>query len=1128
MSNIEKIKKRDGRVADFNQKKITAAIAKALAASDADKNLASRISDKVTKKLKKIKAKKDDLIDVEQIQDVVVETLKESGLEDVADTYQTYREKRTEIREAKWWLLNHEVKTKLAPNAVQVLENRYLQKNTQGKIIETPQQLFRRVASNIASAEKIYNSGLDDTEIIRIKSKFFRMMASLEFLPNSPTLMNAGGALQQLSACFVLPVADSMESIFEQVKNTALIHKSGGGTGFSFSRLRPRGDIVKSTGGIASGPVSFMSVFDAATDVIKQGGKRRGANMGVMRVDHPDILEFITAKEEEGKLSNFNISVGITDEFMEAVKEDGEYDLLSPRTKRKVKSIEARRVFNLIVKKAWNNGEPGVIFLDKINEQNPTPHIGEIESTNPCVTGDTLVATKKGLVPIKDLAEDYPDGGAEIFTDRAVLALNKGQRSKDLGSLRDCEFNTISRAFKTGVRECFKLTTKAGYELEATADHKIMTTNGWKEVQDLKAGSDEILIQPEEGAFSEKKKLPFEVENERVGANGRQYKIDFPKKWSKELGEALGWIIGDGWLREGKDCRVGLTFGKEDKKLLDYFKEILNSYYGKEIREQERENNVYHLSYHSKYFVDFFRKLGVKPVSSSDKEVPESIYKAPRGAVIGFLRGLFSADGTVRDNSKSNSSWVALSSKSELLLKGIQRLLLNLGIRSVIMNRSRKPRKGVFKYTTKDGKEKSYDTDGVLYELGIFGASREKFKNEINFLLERKTEALDNIQYKRFYKEKSYEEVNKIESIGKKEVYDLTEPETHSMICNGLVIHQCGEQPLLPYESCNLGSINLAKMVDEEGEDAEVDWDKLRDTVHTAVRFLDNVIDVNNYPIPEIEERTKNNRKIGLGVMGFANMLIKMRIPYGTDESLKKAGQIMKFIQDEGHKASAKLAEDRGVFPNYEGSVYDKKDLGPRRNATVTTLAPTGTISIIGNTSSGIEPLFSVAFKRKHILGSEEMIEVNDLFKKIAKEKGFWSEDLKEDLPKQKSIQDVEEVPDDVKRYFQTALDVDPINHVRMQAVFQKYTDNAVSKTINFPYSASKDKVKEAYLSAYNLDCKGLTLYRNQSRKQQVLNIDSDKEEEENKGGEEESSEFKDPTPQMPGIPPSTCPTCHI
>lgn len=715
---VKKIKKRDGREADFKQEKITKAISKALAAADSNEDIAEEISNKVVAKLEAKIKDREKLLEVEEIQDSVVETLKESDFEDVAETYQTYREKRTQIREAKWWLLNHDVKTKLTKNALQVLESRYLQKNEQGKITETPQELFKRVATNIASAEKIYDPSLTDPDLIRIKSRFYKKMVSLEFLPNSPTLMNAGGALQQLSACFVLPVEDSMESIFDQIKNAALIHKSGGGTGFSFSRLRPKGDVVKSTGGIASGPLSFMTVFDAATNVVKQGGKRRGANMGVMRVDHPDILDFVTSKEEEGELSNFNISVAATNEFMDAVKEGEEYDLVNPRTKKPEGTMEARKVFNEIVDHAWKNGEPGMIYLDRINAQNPTPHVGDIESTNPC-----------------------------------------------------------------------------------------------------------------------------------------------------------------------------------------------------------------------------------------------------------------------------------------------------------------------------------------------------------------------------------------------------------------------GEQPLLPYESCNLGSINLGKMVSGNGEDAEIDWDNLKDTVHTAVRFLDNVIDKNNYPLSDIEEMTKANRKIGLGVMGFANMLIRLRVPYGSDESLQIGAKVMKFIQDEGHKASQKLAQNRGAFPNFEGSIYDKKDTPPMRNSTVTTIAPTGTISIIGNTSGGIEPLFSIAFKRKHVLGNEEMIEVNDLFEEIAKERGFWSEDLKEKLPQKKSIQDVDEIPEDVKKYFQTALDVDPIDHVRMQAVFQKYTDNAVSKTINFPYSASKEKVKKAYISAYNLGCKGLTLYRNQSRKQQVLNID---DEEEGEAGGELKEEVNDDTPPMPGLPPSNCPTCNI
>lgn len=583
-------------------------------------------------------------------------------------SYEDFRKKKEELRVLRGLL---GIKPKLTVNAMEVLRARYLLRDEQGNLVEAPTNLFERVAKAIAEVDARFGEDAQESEKI-----FYNMMAKLEFLPNTPTLFNAGTKIGQLSACFVLPVDDSLDSIFTTLKNMATIEQTGGGVGFDFSRLRPRGDIVKSTKGVASGPVSFMRIFDTATEVIKAGGKRRGAMMAILRVDHPDILEFITAKQNPTMLSNFNVSVAVTDEFLNALKEDKTYWLINPRNNEKVKELKAKEVWNLIAHSAWASGDPGVVFIDEINRYNPTPQVGKIESTNPC-----------------------------------------------------------------------------------------------------------------------------------------------------------------------------------------------------------------------------------------------------------------------------------------------------------------------------------------------------------------------------------------------------------------------GEQPLLPYESCNLGSINLSKMV----QNGALNWDKLRETIRNAVHFLDNVVDANVYPLKETADITLANRKIGLGVMGFADMLITLGIPYDSEEALKLGEQIMAFIREEAHKKSSEIAEKRGSFPNFKGSIWEQK-YPAFRNATVTTIAPTGTISIIAGCSSGIEPLFAISFMR-NVLGGARLFETNPLFEEAAKTRGFYSAKLLEEIARTGSVQKIKNVPDEVKRIFVTALDIDPIWHIKMQAAFQKYTDNAVSKTVNLPNEAKVEDVQKIYDLAWQLKCKGVTVFRYGSKPEQVLYI---------------------------------------
>ncbi len=586
-----------------------------------------------------------------------------------------------------------EKEMKISDNALTVLKKRYLKKDDSGKPVETVEQLFRRVAVTVAEADKNYDN---EADIKALSNEFYTFMTDMDFLPNSPTLMNAGKPLGQLSACFVLPIEDSMEQIFETVKNAALIHKSGGGTGFSFSRLRPKGATVNSTGGVASGPVSFMKVFNAATEAVKQGGTRRGANMGILRIDHPDILEFIDCKKDNADITNFNISVGVTEKFMEAVDKDEEYDLIDPKTRKVTGTLRAKEVYDKIVDAAWSNGEPGIIFLDRLNKFNATPSLGEIESTNPC-----------------------------------------------------------------------------------------------------------------------------------------------------------------------------------------------------------------------------------------------------------------------------------------------------------------------------------------------------------------------------------------------------------------------GEQPLLPYESCNLGSINLANMVVEKGKKAEIDYEKLRETTHLAVHFLDNVIDVNRYPLSEIDETTKKSRRIGLGVMGFADLLLKLRIPYNSEECIKVSEEIMEFILKAGREASSDLAVKRGAFPIFKESTL--KGGKPIRNATITTIAPTGTLSIIASCSSGVEPIFAYSFI-KNVMDGTELIETNPILEKELKDRGIYSTELMKKIIAEGTLMHIPEIPEDIKKVFVSAHDISPEYHIRVQAAFQRYTDNAVSKTVNFNSGATRGEVDSVYRLAYKTGCKGVTIYRDGSRQMQVLNIgkvnkgETDKKEEKPEG----------------------------
>lgn len=816
-------------------------------------------------------------------------------------------------------------------------------------------------------------------------------------------------------------------------------------TGFSFSRIRPKNDTVMSSKGVASGPISFMNVFNTTTETIKQGGRRRGANMGVLRIDHPEILDFIKCKSHEGSMNNFNISVAITDKFMEALKKDEEYDLINPRSGEPEKKLRAKEVFDLITKLAWRNGEPGVIFIDRINRDNPTPLLGEIESTNPCLPADTWIMTSEGSRQIKELVN------------RKFTAVVNGENydSSEAGF------------FKTGDKPVFLIETEEGFKLRLTDNHPVLIATEitrykikteWKKVKHLKPG-DKILIH-----------------------NHRKIR-NWNGKYDQKDGYLTGLLLGDGTVQDDKTILASWGNGKGSIAVRELVKEITfsqphrNDFKGwKKVKGE----NSYRLS--TGYLKKLSEELGLK---KNNKIITEKIEKASQDFLKGFIKGLFDADGTVVGTQTKGIS-VRLSQSSLHTLEAVQRILLKFGIFSKIYKNRREKGKsllpdgkgGYKEYPIKAQHELVISKENIKYFYEITGFGDTEKMTKLSDLLKK---------YKRtFNRERFIATISSISPDKTEEVYDAQIPGINAFDANGLYVHNCGEVPLLGYESCNLGSINLSKMVTEDKKSNPIiNYKKLKETVHNGVHFLDNVIDMNRYPLKTIEKMTKGNRKIGIGVMGFADMLIKLKIPYNSEKALETAEEVMEFIHNEGKKASEKLAEKRGLYPNFKGSIYDEK--GEKlRNATITTIAPTGSISIIAGSSSGIEPLFALCYVR-NILDNDRLIEVNPLFKETAKERGFYSPELMNLIAGNGSIKEIKEIPEDVKKVFVTSHDINPEWHIKIQAVFQKYTHNAVSKTINFPNSATEEDVKSAYLMAYEEGCKGLTIYRDGSRTLQVL-----------------------------------------
>jgi ribonucleoside-diphosphate reductase alpha chain len=920
-------------------------------------------------------------------------------------------------------------------------------------------------------------------------------------------------------------VPDDMGGIVEAAKEAAALARQGLTPHVDFSLLRPEGAPIRGSGGTSSGPVSFLlEIFDNFLEwaalgaeeagpvatlryvyapvlrVVRQGGTRRGAGMATLAIDHPDLLDFLTAKDldrekAEGDISTFNISVLVTEAFMRALAEDAlwpvtpvevpgkyyPYPLEGPYTGEIPKlperedgakaiplyggKVPAKWLWHEIAWHAWATGEPGLIFIDRINELSALKGLGpryQIRSTNPCFVGSTRIPTEFGLVPIEELAKK----GESFFlvTDRRAPYGGLGLPQTAQGTV----VRKAARAFYTGVKPVVRLTTREGLELTLTPDHLLLTPEGYREAGSLKPG-DRILVQSGEGLFPKEEALPtavLEVVQERVataGGRGGRGRADIqaqyshlPTRWSRELGVALGWLLGDGYLREDG---VGFYFSRQDFAQVAWLPDLLRDWFGGGSL-QETRSNTYHLHF-KRIPAEFFQALGVKPAKATEKRVPESLFRAPREAVVGFLQGLFSADGSVQINPGKQDATVRLASSSKGLLQDVQLLLLNLGIYGRIHKRREAGQKEL-----PDGRGglKAYPV-AAQYELILGAENRDLFAEIVGFLQEEKQAKLLAFLQDRLkgsYHKPFLATVVGVEPAGETPVYDLTEPVTHSLVANGIVAHNCGEIPLTVGEPCDLGALNLAAYV----KDGTFQMEEFRKDVHTAIRFLDNVLDVNVFALKDNEEAAKSLRRLGLGVMGLADALIKMGLPYASEEAREKVYEIISAMREEAIKASEELAKERGVFPLYEAHREYFQALGvrPRRNVAVLTVAPTGTTSMLMGVSSGIEPVFSPFVWRR--IGGEYKPLLHPLFVELMEayppahgfaKDGRWDwEKIVEEIQKDGhgSVQNLPFVPEPIRKVFQCAHDIPPLDHVRMQGVVQRafdaegYAANSISKCI--------------------------------------------------------------------------------
>lgn len=941
-----------------------------------------------------------------------------------------------------------------------VFMDRYSLKDPSGRPLEFyPEQLWARVARGIASVETT------EEKQAYWEKRFNEALADFQFVPGGRILAGAGSGHQvTFYNCYVIPSPeDSRLGILDNLKVMTEIMARGGGVGINLSTLRPRGSYIKTVNGTASGPCSWAQLYSVATgDVIQQGGSRRGALMLMLDDTHPDVEEFITVKRTAGKIEHANLSVCISDKFMEAVKEDADWDLSWQGEVKK--TIRARSLWDLICKSAWESAEPGMVFMDRYNRESNTWYYENIRCVNPCVTGDTLIYTDNGLLPASELAElgsPITVVSPDIAIRELALAGQAASRSSEqlttISPTKSVSLRQASHVFPTGIKRVCRLQTKEGYSLRLTGDHKVLTTQGWKAAQDLVDG-DKIHLLNNEGMF---------------GTSG-----------STDLGEVLGWLVGDGYINTRREGAITLSFFGKEQEIAPHFAEVVNRLVAApEVNQRKR---VYHVSVQKIAEREETRVESVRLLRFVDPEllvnklqVPPSVLRGSKEMQKGFLAALFTADGSIQGTSEKGFS-VRLTSVSQDLLAGVQRMLLNFGIASCIYKNRREP--AMRDLPDGKGGTASYNCQ-AYHDLMISSGNLHTFAMQIGFLFADKRNKLEEAlsKYSRGpYRENFFATFESLTPDGEEIVYDLTEPEAHQFVANGLVVHNCGEQGLPPWGVCNLGALNLSAFVNDEGQ---MDWERLTEMSKVSMRFLDNVIDANEYFIEENRQAQLGTRRTGLGTMGLADALIKMKVAYGSEASVPLIERIYTTIRDASYEASADIAVEKGSFPSFDGEKYLQGQFIKRlpkalqkkikeqgiRNAVLLTQAPTGTTSLLAGVSSGIEPVYDFAMVRRDRTG--EHILYHPLLQ-------TWRD---------------EHPNDPTPGYFVASNDLTPEEHVRVQATIQHYTDSSISKTVNAPNNHTVEDVQRLYRLAYEMGCKGITYYRDGSRDAVLTRVEDEK-----------------------------------